>query len=699
MLTRLLTRLTPIFLLGAGWLQNPPSASNGAEILIADRLTNSVYRYSPAGQFLGVLLTDNTNLNGPDGIQISPDLAELYVSSSGNDNLVRYDFNYSTDAVSNPTVIASTAQGLSFPSSITFNAADSIIYVASLNQYPPAGVARLTLNGAVAGTPLVGGSIRSYSGLALGPDGSLVVGGFNDGTQSQGGVLKSNPAITAISDLVPPATSLSGVAAVLVHGNDVYVTSGFSGQVSAFNVTTGAPDPSFTTIKPLSFPAGITLTPDGQNLLIASLGVTNGGGKVSRYDLSGAFIGDFATAQADSANGFREATSIVTIPDVTPVSGNWIVNVNGLYGIESNWDTGRRHNGRGATSTFGSSSGVTGAGPSLIATVNGAYTTGSLVFNNPNVSYTLAADGNSSHVLTLDSGAGGAATITVVSGSHTISAPLSLANGLTVTTATDPGENTPALTISGPIGGNGDLVKMGHGTLTINGPTSFGANTAITVSDTGTLTLAPSTATINSMVIATINPGAKLELTGAASSLGSADPTTRAHVIDSGTLIASSAGQIVGRVDGGNTVTPGLGSVVIADTSSLQVDGILVSSLSIGNGSTLTLAATDAMGNPTSTASLTGESSSLGLTVLLPWRIDAARAPFDLAGSDSASSFGSEALGGSYATVPEPSSLTILVLGCLAGAAYRLRSRQVAPNKSGKTLLAGTVGSWPPRSL
>src|SRR5215469_17658766 len=80
----------------AGTLCWAGSASIGlsAEILIADRLTNSIYRYTPDGQFLGVLVNDPTNLNAPSGIQISPDRTELYVSSSNNSQVVRYDYNF-----------------------------------------------------------------------------------------------------------------------------------------------------------------------------------------------------------------------------------------------------------------------------------------------------------------------------------------------------------------------------------------------------------------------------------------------------------------------------------------------------------------------------------------------------------------------------------------------------------------------------
>src|SRR5215831_19740757 len=54
-----------------------------AELLVADRLTNSVYRYSESGELLGTLIdghVDN-NLNQPVGLAISPDRTKLFVSN------------------------------------------------------------------------------------------------------------------------------------------------------------------------------------------------------------------------------------------------------------------------------------------------------------------------------------------------------------------------------------------------------------------------------------------------------------------------------------------------------------------------------------------------------------------------------------------------------------------------------------------
>ena len=103
------------------------------EVLVVDRLSNSVYAYSDTGTLLGTVVTDNTNLNQPDGLVVSPDLQHLYVASSQNNEVVEYDYNYANGTATNPQVIATAAQGLAFPNAMTFSPDGSKLYVANLN--------------------------------------------------------------------------------------------------------------------------------------------------------------------------------------------------------------------------------------------------------------------------------------------------------------------------------------------------------------------------------------------------------------------------------------------------------------------------------------------------------------------------------------------------------------------------------------
>jgi autotransporter-associated beta strand protein len=268
----------------------------------------------------------------------------------------------------------------------------------------------------------------------------------------------------------------------------------------------------------------------------------------------------------------------------------------------------------------------------LNVTVNKAFTAGSLAFANSGVSYTLAGDGISGHGLTLDNGAGGAASIIVSSGSHAISAPLNSVNGLTVALSADPAANIPGLTISGSISGFGGLHKTGPGTLVLGAANSYTGGTEVAggtlrTSARGALgSTAGGAATI-------IDATGTLELAGDASTWGMLAPTDRPHIIDNGTLFVTGIDQIAGSVNGGNQATMGLGTLVFAPRSSLQVDSLTLQSISIGNGATLTIAASDSLGNPlTSPGSL-----------------------FDF-----------QSPGQGTAGVPEPSGLAILASGGLA---------------------------------
>ncbi len=627
--SRLRRRRLFVLIVGISWWAGFVSIGHSAEMLIADRLTNSVYRYTPDGQFLGVLLHDPTNLNAPSGIQLSSDRSELYVASSNNSQLVRYDYDYQAGTANNATVIATSASGLSFPSSIMFNAAGDTLYVSNLNYSPPnGGVVPLTPSGAPAGPALVGGSINSYSGLSLAPNGALVVGGFNDDTGSKGGVLRSNAAITAISDLVAPTPLLNGVAGIMTRANDVYVTAGFSGRVAAYNLTTGVADPAFTPITGLGFPASVSLAPDGQSLLVATLGFAAGGGTISRYTLGGQFLGIVATPQTDPSAGFEEPTAIVMAFNGPPVSESWLTNVDGLFGVGSNWTTGQIPTGQGVTATFGS---VSGAGPTLNVTVNKAFTAGSLAFDNSAVSYALVGDGVSAHGLTLDKGGGGAASITVSSGSHAISAPINIANSLNIALSADPAVNNPALTISGPMSGSGGLRKSGPGTLALGGANSFTGGVEVAG---GTLrtTARDALGSTAAGAAATIDAGAALELAGDASTWEPVLPSERPHIIDNGALLVSGIDQIAGSVNGGGA-TPGIGALILMPSGSLQADSLSIQSIAIGNGALLTIAASDPTGN---------------------------------ALSNPATVFDSHTLAGTATTVPEPSGFLILAFGSLA---------------------------------
>lgn len=292
--------------------------SQAQQLLVADRLSNSVYRYSASGAFLGTVLTDNVNLLGPSGITLSPDSTKLFVTSSGNNQVVQYDYSVATGLATNGSVFADETDGLSFPSSVKFSQDGSKVYVSNLGG---TGVAQFNPDGSSAGSPITGliggGAYFQFSGLEYAPNGELLVGAFqNFPDGNAGAVAKSNLPISSLSDFVPGSTSLNGASGLLVNSNDLYVTGLFAGTISRYNATTGALDPTFG-VTGLAFPQGLVASPDGNGFLVGNLGVSNGSGNISQYAFDGTLIGTFASP---GGGGFTEPTAFATVAIPEPAT-------------------------------------------------------------------------------------------------------------------------------------------------------------------------------------------------------------------------------------------------------------------------------------------------------------------------------------------------------------------------------------------
>lgn len=295
------------------------------QLLVADRLSNSVYRYDSDGTFLNKVLTDNVNLNQPTGIAISPDQTKLYVSSFQTARVIRYDYDVATGTAANGEVFATA--NLASPNAIRFSADGGTIYVSNLGG---TGVVQFNLDGSTAGPPINGvigtpigdgmGDIFQYSGLEFAPGGELLVGGFqNFPAGNMGAIAKSNAEISTISTFIPPVASLNGASGLLVHDGDLYVSGMFASNIQRFDAITGTLDPSFL-VSGLAFPQQLILAPDGNSFLAGILGVANGEGHIAHYDFDGNLIGDgkFADNVSESGVGFTEATAFTYVTPNIP---------------------------------------------------------------------------------------------------------------------------------------------------------------------------------------------------------------------------------------------------------------------------------------------------------------------------------------------------------------------------------------------
>jgi sugar lactone lactonase YvrE len=314
----IVTRSLQIVFVAISTLAHWPSHADAADVLVADRLSNSVYRYSETGALLGTVVTDHVNINQAVGLALSPDLSKLYVSSFQNARVVRYDYNYESGTASNPMIFAEgAADHLISPNSILLSEDGNTIYVSNLGG---SGVARFNLDGSIAGAPLMFPTppppdfqpYFQFSGLAFAPTGELLVAAFQDfPAGANGKVGRLNAAGTQLEDFLEAAPSLNGASGLLVHGEHLYVTGMFASNIQRFNLADGELDPSFN-VSGLAFPSGLAVAPDGNGFLAGILGIADGQGHIARYDFDGNLLGTFAN---HGNGGFVEGTAFIVVPE------------------------------------------------------------------------------------------------------------------------------------------------------------------------------------------------------------------------------------------------------------------------------------------------------------------------------------------------------------------------------------------------
>jgi hypothetical protein len=313
-----------------------------AYVLIADRPENRILKYSDAGAFLGVVVTDAANLggvgnaSGPNALALSPDRTKLYVSSLNN-SVVRYEFNGTL--ASNPQkYVSNGASTINDPGGVLVAPTGTTVYSSNRGFGFADSVARLDANGVSQGADLAGGGFTGRTGLAFNPGGQLLAGTFGTdfmGGGPGGGVVRYDTGANSFVPLIDSSPSLAGVSSLLVNGNDLYLTAAvgadFQGRIGKFNVNTGAPDAAFgaggLVTPPLSFPSGLTRTADGAGFLVSMLTfTTTGAGRVDRYGFDGTNQGIWANnSTANPALGFVEATALLqVVPEPTTLVGTGV---------------------------------------------------------------------------------------------------------------------------------------------------------------------------------------------------------------------------------------------------------------------------------------------------------------------------------------------------------------------------------------
>ncbi len=182
-----------------------------------------------------------------------------------------------------------------------------------------------------------------------------------------------------------------------------------------------------------------------------------------------------------------------------PLLAQWSSSAAGSWSASGNWSNGIPDS-QTARALFLSSPGITAAGSIAL---DGNRTVGQITFSN---THSYSIDPGTGGTLTIDDtldGIGNTPLITVSAGSHSITAPVSLAKGVSIDTAA-----FTALSITGNITGIGGLTKIGAGALTLSGVNNYGDTTL----SAGQLTLA-SAASIASTNI-TVAAGATFSANG-----------------------------------------------------------------------------------------------------------------------------------------------------------------------------------------
>jgi len=223
------------------------------------------------------------------------------------------------------------------------------------------------------------------------------------------------------------------------------------------------------------------------------------GGSIPLFNWAGVNpSGSFSSTMSDLPAGYSWNTSqLYSTGNVTLVCPAWNKQGPGSWNTPSNWTVYNVPDGVGQVAVLGPSSSAL-----TTVTLDGAQTIGALKFGG-RTNYTLAA-GNSGSLTLDDSGGAIGGQIIVLGGTHSITAPLVIANSGAIVTLSGSG----GLGISGGIGESGGsqsltLAGDGTGLLVLSGSNSYTGGTFVAA---GTLAVTASKALPRGTSL-TVSPG------------------------------------------------------------------------------------------------------------------------------------------------------------------------------------------------
>jgi hypothetical protein len=350
------------------------------------------------------------------------------------------------------------------------------------------------------------------------------------------------------------------------------------GMLLVFDFDSG--QPANNTIGLLNVPSDLGFGADEVGLYLSDSGgplFINGAIAGVNQAIFGGLNGDVTAAESDGSWGeLQYVTRVSSFQDfiMTATGGQavfvtesgWALDADGNWLAASNW-TGSVPNAAGSPAVFGPV--ITAA---RTVTLDAPITVGRITLDNSHA-YTLAGAG----AITLDA-VSDDAQINVVTGSHVVSVPVSLADN-TVFNVVPPAGN---LLFTGALGASGkNLVKAGAGTLTVN---HFRA--ALLSINGGTVAIAPNGTAAGASIVGALSiagdavPTARLDLTNNAAIIDYAGASPVVLVREQ--IIAGRGGAGLGKSWNGqgitsstavaaNTTDPESSSIAYAENSALPL--------------------------------------------------------------------------------------------------------------------------------
>ena len=499
-----------------------------------------------------------------------------------------------------------TVNGGTLSFDIGAGSSSNLDLIASTGALAVNGAATITI-GYVSGTPTL--TNGTYSLIT-----------YNNGGSALGS--------SAFGDLSLNTSALSGSGKIFTlvnNGGDLELNVAASVTNGQYTLTTTAGSLNVhanggTTALSTTFTNTGTGTQDALNynsLTATGTGVGSAGGTTSGSNIKQGASGSGSTTNtftAGSSAGNVAISNSATVSNVTATGrpsptntgatinvysglstwntnggGSWSTAGTGAYGAGANW--GANQGAPGVTAGFANTDTATfdntalAHNSSATVTLDGATPSlKAITFNtDPGSGYTIATGTPNTGSIALD-GNSGNATVTVTSGSHVISAPVSLTTSATINVGSVSAV-AQQLTVSGQISGNGGLSNTGSGNTIVTADNIYTGGTTLSggkfyVNNEGGASYTAPTTSANR----TLTPS---NSTGSGTGTGSVTVNSGGTLAGSGTIASSTAGVTVNN--GGTLASGGIQSGTSAGVG-LTINSNLSSALVVNGGATLTFA-------------------------------------------------------------------------------------------------------------